>query len=628
MLIALYTLIRVLFFAFNYDYFNNLTFSGFTNILKGGLVFDLSAIIYTNILIILLSSIPLKIKYSEIYQKTTRFIFISVNTICLIINFSDIVYYNFTLRRTTATIFDEFSNDSNLFKIFYNSLFDFWPVTIAGIITIALFIYAELKINKPKHIISSNWYFYPVQTLILLLIAGLSIGAMRGGFSESTRPITLSNASKYVENNNERALVLNTPFALIRTFDKKALKKVNLVDQEELNRNYSVFHKASEPDTSLFKSKPNIVVIILESFGRGHVGYFNQDIPDFKSFTPFIDSLSQHSYVFKNAFANGRKSIDALPSIMASIPSVNEPFVLSSYSGDKINSMASILNDEGYYTAFFHGAPNGSMGFDAFTKQAGFQDYYGKDEFNDDSQFDGIWGIWDEPFFQFFANKMGEFKPPFMTTIFSVSSHHPFHVPEKYADILPEGDLPLKKCLAYTDNALRKFFENCKQQSWYNNTIFVITADHASLTNEPKYKTTSGSFAIPLLFYTPNPNTFVGFNDSINAQQIDIMPSILNKVGVKQKFVAFGSDIFDTDKKHFAFNYRNGIYQVIMNNYLLQFDGKKSTALYDLKNDELQKHNLINEQKEKAAELELHLKCIFQEYSNRLIDDQLTVNPN
>jgi len=622
---ALYSVLRILFYAFNYDYFNNVSFTGFLNIMRGGLVFDLSAIAYTNSLIIVLSLLPVKFKYHKLYQGSLRFLFIVINTLCLIINFSDIVYYRFTLRRTTATIFNEFKHDDNLFNIFYSSLFDFWPVTLTALFFIVVFIVFEFKIRRPQNQTKSNWVFFPAQLVMFFIVTALTIGAMRGGFAESTRPITLSNAAKYINQPDERALVLNTPFALIRTIDKKQLKKVEYLPQEELEKHYSVVHKAIHSDST--SNKPNVVIIILESFGRGHIGCLNKDIEGFKSYTPFIDSLSNHAWVYKNAFANGRKSIDALPSILASIPSVKEPFVLSAYSGNNINSIPSLLNKEGYYTAFFHGAPNGSMGLDAFANQAGFKDYYGKDEYNNDADFDGIWGIWDEPFFQFFANKMGEFKQPFMTSIFSVSSHHPFKVPEKYVDVFPEGELPLQKCLAYTDNALREFFDNCKKQPWFSNTLFVITADHASKTNIPKYLTTGGSFAIPMLFYKPNDERLKAFNDSVNAQQIDIMPTILNYVGVKNDYIAFGTDLFKNPSNQFAFNYRNDMYQAIKNNYLLQFDGKKTTALYHITEDPLQENNLINNEPEKAKELETKLKCIFQEYSNRLIENRLVMQP-
>jgi len=616
---------RLLFYLFNKDMFSTLDYDGLLVIMKGGVVFDLTACIYANLLVIVLSLLPFKFKYTKKYQTVLARIFIFFNTLCLLMNFSDIVYYRFTLKRTTSTIFKEFSHNNNLFKIFTSSLFDFWYVTLAGIITIGLFIFLANRISKPKVNTKSNIAFYTIQIIMMPLIAGLCVAGMRGGFTHSTRPITLSNAAKYINNSNERAIVLNTPFALIRTINKKPLSKKNYIKPNVLEQNYRAIHISANDTISEGYKGSNVVVIILESFARAHIGYFNTDIKDYKSHTPFLDSLCNNAFVFKNAFANGCKSIDALPSVIASIPSINEPFILSTYSGNKINSIASELNKENYYTAFFHGAANGSMGFDAFTKQASYKDYFGRTEFKDDSQFDGIWGIWDEPFFQFFANTMGEFKQPFMSTIFSLSSHHPFKVPAKYKDVFLEGEFPILKCISYTDNALRQFFNNCKKQDWYDNTIFVITADHSSQTNIKKYNTPYGGFAIPLIFFSPKGKLSKGQVSNKVVDQIDIMPSLLKLLEVKNDYIAFGEDVF-SQEEGFAFNYVSGVYQIFMDDYLLQFDGKRSIALYDIKKDIYQENNVLDKHPEVKEKLEFKLKCIFQEYSNRLIDNNLSIN--
>src|SRR5690606_33686296 len=118
------------------------------------------------------------------------------------------------------------------------------------------------------------------------------------------------------------------------------------------------------------------------------------------------------SYTFNRSYSNGRKSIDALPSVITGIPSVGEPFVLSIYSGNRTTSLAQLLGDEGYETAFFHGAPNGSMGFSAYTQLAGIKHYYGKNEYNNDADFDGIWVIWVESFMQFMTHIIDKMPQP------------------------------------------------------------------------------------------------------------------------------------------------------------------------------------------------------------------------
>jgi phosphoglycerol transferase MdoB-like AlkP superfamily enzyme len=278
------------------------------------------------------------------------------------------------------------------------------------------------------------------------------------------------------------------------------------------------------------------------------------------------------------------------------------------------------LGQQGYQTSFFHGAPNGSMGFQAFTKLAGFQRYYGRDEFNDDQYFDGIWGIWDEEFFGFFANELNTMTEPFYSTIFSVSSHHPFEVPERYQGVFPKGSLPLHQCIGYTDNALKLFFEQISKMPWFNNTLFVITADHSTMPYHEEYKNNLGAFSIPMIFYTPDGSLISGFNNRL-AQQIDIMPSVLSHLKFPFPFVAFGNNLFDEDLPPFVINYIGGNYQFMADGYVLYFDGKKLTGIYDYLKDPSLTQNLINSID--VPQTERLMKAVLQQYNNRMIENRL-----
>jgi phosphoglycerol transferase MdoB-like AlkP superfamily enzyme len=128
------------------------------------------------------------------------------------------------------------------------------------------------------------------------------------------------------------------------------------------------------------------------------------------------------------------------------------------------------------------------MGFLGFGNILGYNHYYGKTEYNNDEDFDGVWGIWDEPFFQFFSKTLTTKKQPFMATLFSVSSHEPYKVPEKYKNKFPKGTVNIHESIGYTDYALKQFFATAKKQPWYNNTIFVFVADHCNMIAYDEYK--------------------------------------------------------------------------------------------------------------------------------------------
>ena len=610
---VIYTITRLLFYLLNPSIFTDIESSYLCTLMYRGLKFDASAIAYTNSLVILLHILPFRFRYNRGYQKVVSIVFYIVNTIGIILNMIDAVYYRFTMKRTTAGIFQEFENENP--TNFISFIWDFWYVTVLIIALVLFMIWVYKKINARRPYLTLRWYlYYPLSVFLMALITYYTVGAMRGGYTPGTRPITLSNAAEYIRKPEHRAIVLNTPFAILRTIDKPRLQRKTYFDERELNELFYAHHKLKADTTALFGKfkNHNVVLIIWESFGKEWVGAFNKDIDGYKGYTPFVDSLVNKSYVFTRGYANGRKSIDALPSIMSGIPSAETPFILSHYSGNEINSLASVLNKKQYYSAFYHGAPNGSMGFSAFMQQAGFDSYLGMTEYDNDKDFDGHWGIWDEPFLQYMAHDIKNLKEPFLASVFTLSSHYPYRVPEEYEGVFPKGYIPIHEGVGYSDHALRKFFETASQQEWYNNTLFVITADHAVDGHLLEYKTAEGAFSIPVVFYKPNSN-FVGLNDSTVVQQTDLMPTLLSMLGVEDEFIAFGNDMFDFYAPHFAYNFYNGAHQLIEGNWMLQFMNERAIGLY----------NIVDKYPEVQTLMEHRIKAIIQQYNNRLIDNEL-----
>lgn len=622
-LLLLYAFLRFGFYFFNKELFLQVDNTSLFVMMKGGIKFDIVAILYLNILFILLQTIPFPFKYAPVYQKICIWIFVVTNSIGIALNVVDYGYYPFTLKRTTGTIFSQFANEQNMGKLIVDFLADYWYLLFFFVVLVfcLIKIYNLFTLVKPTKL---SWSFYLIQSVSFLFIIFLFIGGVRGGWAHSTRPITLSNAGDYVKSPDEMNIVLNTPFSILKTLKAISLKEVNYFSEAELDQLYTVKHNPS--DTTTFK-KLNVVILILESFGREHIGALNKDIDNgnYRGYTPFLDSLIGESYTFKNAYANGRKSIDALPSVITGIPSVGEPFVLSVYSGNKTTSLARLLGDEGYETAFFHGAPNGSMGFSAYMKLAGMHHYFGKDEYNNDADFDGIWGIWDEPFMQYMASTLNRFKEPFFASFFSLSSHHPFKVPEKYKDKFPKGNIPLHEPMGYTDYALREFFETASKSYWYKNTLFVICADHASQSYLPEYQTLSTSFAIPIVFYYPGGN-LKGMSNKL-VQQIDIMPTVLNYMHYPKPYFAFGFDAFNPTTDNFVVNNIGNSFNIYYGDYFMSHDGEKATSLYDLKMDRFQKDDLLNKNKPILDSMETKLKSFIQRYNYSMINNDLTVHP-
>ena len=636
-----YFLARVAYLAENYSYFAD---SNLTEIFSGGMVFDTSAILVTNIPYMVLALLPLPWWYTRGYQLTVKSLFAGINAVAVATSLADAVYFRFTMRRTTTTVFGEFSNEGNLFGILGTEFVSHWYLVLLFALMVAAFwlLYTnpntvsgdkQLQRKRPT---AGVWLRRGVAGLLSLsVVAPFVVAGIRGGFTTAVRPITISNANQYARRPTEAALVLNTPFSLYRTIGKSVFQVPAYFDSEEqLEQVYSPVHKPLDACHAMADSihtTPNVVVLIVESFGREYIGALNSTLENgtYRGYTPFTDSLIARSVTFSHSYCNGRKSIDGMPSILSGIPMFVEPFFLTPASMNHVSGLASLLGSEGYQTAFFHGAQRGSMGFQAFARATGFDSYYGREDyvadsrFGGDADFDGTWAIWDEPFLQYYCAKMSEMKQPFMTAIFTASSHHPYAVPEKYSSRYPEEGIVIHKCIRYTDMALGRFFREARRQPWYQNTLFVLTSDHTNLSDHDYYQTDIGGFCSPIVFFDPS-GKLLGeprMEQKI-AQQIDILPTVLGLLNYRKPFLAFGIDLFNTPAEEtWAVNYLNGIYQFVEKGHVLQFDGQKTRAVYSL-SDSLMQHNLVGRCQEQAS-MEQKLKAIIQQYMERMTTDRL-----
>ncbi len=634
-----YTLCRIVFLSLNWSlYAGGITVNHGIELFGAGLLFDTTAILYTNAVIVLMFLLPLHVKEHRAYYRVARWIYTIVNSLAVYMNLMDSVYFPFTGKRTTASIFAEFGNESTaeMFKIFGGQFLSHWYlVLLAALITWGFWkLFRPIPKSVVKPALLSRYYL--LRCLALFVSIPLCIGAIRGGFTKATRPITISNANQYVNRPAETGIVLNTPFSILRTLKKTPFVVPAYMSDEEAMALYTPLH---QPQDSIAFRPLNVVVIILESYSKQHIGFYNKTLRGgtYKGFTPFLDSLiAQKAMTFKYSFANGRKSIEGMPSVLSSLPNFVEPLFLTSASLNSMSGIARELGEhKGYTTAFFHGAQNGSMGFQAYAKATGFQHYYGRSEYNaspdhnGDEDFDGTWAIWDEEFFQYYAEQMGKMTQPFMTAMFSASSHDPFVIPERYKGRFPQGERPLQECIAYTDYALKRFFETASRQPWFNNTLFVITADHVSQQIDPFFCTTLGNYCVPIVLYSPGDATLHGYDEHQVVEQIDIMPTVLSYLHYDRPYIAFGRDILNQDANGgFALHWlpESSSYEYVAGDYAIQFDGKRVTAAYAFRTDSTFTHNVMNVMPPATLnKMQLHMQSIIQQYMQRMTSDNLTI---
>jgi len=613
LLLFVYFLCRLFFLLFNRNFFSDVSLGNLLIAFIHGMRFDLSAIIILNLPLIALHFFPINVFYNKKYQKVMKWVFALINIPPLLFSCIDFIYFRFTFRRTTADVLSMLGLGGDVVKLLPAMFLDFWYVLLIWI-TLSIFLIIMFSRITSKHF--ENYKFRTGLSVrkiafhfifLILIVIGF-----RGGIQY--KPINILSAGE-INSTQAAPLVLNTPFTIIKSWGEKQLTEFNYFEREKATEIFSPLHqyKPEKKFTPL-----NVVIVILESFSKEYIGSYNQN----PGYTPFLDSLISQSLSFPDAFANGKRSIDGIPAIVASIPALSHTsFITSAYSGNTFNSIANLLKKKKYSTAFFHGGNNGTMGFDHFSRMAGFDNYYGRREYDNDKDYDGAWGIYDEPFLQFTAGKINSMKSPFLACVFTISSHHPYAIPEKYNGKFKKGTLPIHESIQYADYSLRKFFQTVSSEAWFDNTLFVITSDHTALSEVPFYHTRIGMYSIPILYYQHG--AMLSGLSQLTTQQSDIVPSILYYLNYDEPFVAFGESVFDTTAFHCAVNFQNDVYQIIRNGFSLQADVSSAQSLYHFVSDSLLKENLIYKNLPIEDTLEIKLKALIQQYNHAMIHNKL-----
>ncbi|HVD99382.1 MAG TPA: sulfatase-like hydrolase/transferase [Cytophagaceae bacterium] len=597
LLILLYSCCRTLFLVFNYKTFAEAEGSALALSFLYGLRFDLSIIFSSNLLWIVLSILPLHVMESSNAKRLLKILFLVVNVPLLFMNLADLEYFKFTLKRTgfdVIGILGDVGSQSLQLAGYY------WYIPLL----IVAFIVVIVKLYEVKNSSSGKTIRPVLAWLVLPLVIAVSILIIRGGFQY--KPMKPDHA--FVQTPNVLGnLVLNTPYNFFSTMNFPRIENFSYYQSDEDVRKIISRPRKNFPAS---KKNANIVIIILESFSREYMGIGNE-----RGYTPFLDSLARAGTFFDHHFANGKRSIEAVPSIFASIPALmDEPYITGVYQSNELHGLAEVLRKNGYHTAFFHGGRNGTMGFDKFALNAGFNSYYGLDEYPDkEKDFDGHWGIYDEPYLQYFCKQLSGFQKPFMAGIFTLSSHQPYSVPAQYKGIFPKGTLEIHESIGYADHALRNFFKTAATKDWYQNTIFIITADHTQELSTPKYRNLIGEYRVPLVIFHPGQK--IEADTSQPSQHVDIMPTALDYIGVSNPHpLFFGRSLFDGTEGA-ALYYANYNYEYIRKDYFLEFD-KINGRLYEA--TDWNKTKEITDRPEVKAQYEKEVKAYLQYYNNGL----------
>ncbi|MBP6428896.1 MAG: sulfatase-like hydrolase/transferase [Bacteroidales bacterium] len=616
--LGLLLLTQLAMYLLNTSIFSIDGFADFISIFIGSLRFGISSIVVFLSFFIVLSLLPIPIRENKYYKRSYNFFYVLGTNLILALNCIDLAYYKFTYKRITYDFFNYLGVGGDFKELIPQFARDYWHIVVIFVVLNLIFHYLRKLIDRKytSELIIADKKWYIKNTALFILLAGLFFIGQRGGLQ--LRPLSIVHANYYTSSQNT-PLVLNTPFTLYRTWGRTGVeKKEYFKDEKELRLYFNPIINPREQQTdSLFTEKleigkTNVVVIIVESFSEEYM----------KGYTPFLSSLAKKSIVF-NGYANAKRSIDGVPAVLSSLPLLNdESFITSQYGSNNLSSFASLLKPFNYKTSFFHGGYNGSMGFDAFTKNVGYDDYYGRREYNNDKDYDGNWGIFDEPFLQYMVRELDHYKEPFTSAVFTLSSHHPYTIPPQHKGRFPKGTMIVHETVGYADYALKRFFEEAEKKPWFKNTLFIITADHSAATQQEDYLTLLGKFKVPIIFY--HPNLKQGLNTNINMQQADILPTAMSMIGYRKPFIAFGKDALSKGDKPYVL-YVNGEYMLREGDYLCKYNEGLESKLYFLPSDANAKKDISRENKELLKKMTLTIQAIIQEYNTRLIENSLVI---
>lgn len=613
LLLVVYSVCRGVFFLFNHSYFEGLSGGELFFVFVAGMRFDLSVIILLNFPFILFFLLPFAFRERVWYRVVLRWLYVIINSIGILANVVDFVYFPYILKRMDATVVNFFNGKmgDDVFTLLPTFFKDYWYAVVIGI-GLCVWMYYGYRRNEKKDSLLWNVREYVRQSGFFIIGMGAALVGYRGGFQ--MKPLHPVHAGEHVEV-KYIPLLINTPFNIAKTVGVKAIEPSaywHIADENVLKSLYDTGHKGSNRE---FK-RMNVAIIVLESFSKEYVGALNGRQGE--SATPFLDSLIGQSWVCSNAIANGKASIEGIPAIVAGMPTwMSEAYITSPYGNNRLESLPNLLKTQRYATAFFHGGTNGTMGFDAFARVAGYERYYGRKEYKNEKDYDGNWGIWDEEFLQFFAATVNTMQQPFLATVFTLTSHHPYPIPERYKDKFKERGLAIERSIAYTDYALQRFFDRAKEMPWYANTLFVLVADHTGISENEFYSNNVGSFTIPIVYYVPD-NSMKNVDSSVT-QQIDVLPSVLDYLHYPENYFAFGNSVFDTLSSRFALTHNSGLFQLIDKNYSLQFDGDRPVALYHYTKDSLLSNDVLLQDTVVARSMEDKIKAVIQTYREKLV---------
>lgn len=570
--ISISALVRLSFYAWSFGEIE-FSFIHMLRILFNGVFYDVGVISFFLILYILyLVLLPGKWTGSMIDKFITYFYYF---TVTLIITFSFFAEFTF---------WNEFQSRFNFIAVDYliytyevvENINESYPIPLLFAIILSIdallfYVFRKMLVFKStfEGSLSRSQKTWLTTSLLIPLVYAAFITNNSGEWSDNRYENELSKAGIYsffaAFRNNELSYTdfydtqnLDTTFTTLRSHLNSRQEKLVSSDKFAIKR----MVKYDGPEI-----RPNVIFICVESLSASFLTHFGGT----GNITPTLDSLLDHSIYFENIYATGTRTVRGMEAITLSVPPSPGRSIVKRIENHDLHNIGAVFEDKGYSRTFFYGGDGyfdnmnnffGGNGFDIVDRGRGylFGDTFTAKRNNIEDEevtFENAWGVCDEDIYRRVireADKNHATGKPFFNFIMTTSNHRPYTYPEGKIDI-PSGT-GRNGAVKYTDYAIKAFLDVARQKPWFENTVFVIMADHCA-SSAGKWELNVSKYQIPAIIYNmpdhePHPIT-------AQCSQIDLFPTLFGYFNWDYESFFYGRDVNTfsiSDQRAFIGNYR------------------------------------------------------------------------
>jgi phosphoglycerol transferase MdoB-like AlkP superfamily enzyme len=540
---------RVILYFLNLEEFQELNeFDTFLAFINGVRIDLITLLTFTGVLFLYLT-------YIEYWRKFVGVIWLLIFLIIFTINFGDTIYFPFVHRHISNEIY-LIGNDLEFILDIGEEYILEVMIYLFSLIIISYLWFKILRIKIGRRDIALL-----KRILLSTLLLSLIFIGIRSKFDG--KPFGISDA--FIDGKVEIAnLSLNGFFSIYRSSKREGFKYMESnealkISKELISSKDTEFVNSEFPFQRRFidlkDDRPNVVILFIESLTSKYVDSFGDG--NF-SVTPFLDKLAKDGVSFKNFYANGQRSIEGVTSLLTGFPSISGiPNLGYGLELSNFSYLGDLAYKNGYRTLGMQSSKRSSFRIDQLFQLAGFHEFYGSEDMRDCIDFERdielpFGAVWDGNSLRFLSEKLKDENRPFLSLLFTASTHFPYRLPSDNFERYPHSDTGLNgylNSLNYLDSELEKFFKRSEKEKWFENTIFIVTGDHTIGKGVNFKRESFEHFQIPLIIYSPK-YLKSEIRDEVSSQ-IDILPTVMDLANLQSNFSSFGNSLFG-DRAEFA----------------------------------------------------------------------------